>query len=181
MVELQYFESSDFPQLIAWITSAAFLLQWSGPWFSYPLDDGQLEQYLSGANTPDAKTLAFRVLDTGSRKIVGHISLGQIDRKNQSARLGKVLVGDPAMRGQGIGQSMVTKVLGIAFDELKLHRVSLGVFDFNQSAIAAYEKVGFTSEGVLRDVSKIGEQYWSSCEMSILADEWERVKPSTSA
>ncbi|HBQ95181.1 MAG: GNAT family N-acetyltransferase [Firmicutes bacterium] len=179
MVELQYFERSDFGQLIEWIKSPEFLLQWGGPGFIYPLDERQLEQYISAANKPDATSLVYRVLDTQSGKVVGHISLGQIDRKNQSARIGKVLVGDPSMRGRGIGQCMMKAILKIAFESLKLHRVSLGVFDFNKSAIATYEKVGFTLEGVLRDCRKIDGEYWNICEMSILAHEWERLEIRT--
>ncbi|WAH35223.1 GNAT family N-acetyltransferase [Alicyclobacillus dauci] len=176
MVELQYFERSDFQQLIEWIQSPKFLLQWGGPRFNYPLDDKQLEQYIAEANRPDSNILVFRVYHSYSDKIVGHISLGQIDMKNQSARIGKVLVGDPSMRGQGIGQSMMKAILKIAFENLQLHRVSLGVFNFNQSAIAMYEKVGFTKEGVLRDARKIGNDYWDLCEMSILAHEWKYVE-----
>ncbi len=176
MVELQYFEQSDFGQLISWIRSPEFLLQWGGPGFSYPLDEQQLEHYLSEANTPDSKTLVFRVVDTDNGNVVGHISLGQIDRKNQSARIGKVLVGDPSIRGKVIGQCMMKAVLEIAFGNLKLHRVSLGVFDFNKPAIATYERVGFTLEGTLRDARRIGDEYWNICEMSILAHEWEQLK-----
>ena len=52
---------------------------------------------------------------------------------------------------------MMMEILKIAFDELQLHRVSLGVFDFNHSAIACYEKVGFVKEGLLRDARKMGD------------------------
>ena len=33
-----------------------------------------------------------------------------------------------------------------------MHRVGLGVFDFNDSAIACYERAGFRREGVLREI-----------------------------
>ncbi len=55
------------------------------------------------------------------------------------------------MRGKDIGQSRMREILEIAFGSLKLHRVSLRAYDFNKSAIATYEKVGFTLEGILRD------------------------------
>jgi RimJ/RimL family protein N-acetyltransferase len=98
--------------------------------------------------------------------------LGNIDRRNKSARVGKVLVGDKNVRGKGIGQLMMVEILKVAFDELKLHRVSLGVFDFNVAAIACYEKAGFIKEGLIRDSRKIGDEYWSLWEMSILENEW---------
>lgn len=50
MVELKYFERSDFDQLIGWVDSPEFLLQWSGSQFDYPLNEAQLVQYLANAN-----------------------------------------------------------------------------------------------------------------------------------
>lgn len=67
---------------------------------------------------------------------------------------------------------MMKAILKVAFEELNLHRVSLGVFDFNVSAIACYEKAGFTKEGLLRDSRKNGDEYWNLWEMSILENEW---------
>ncbi len=172
MIELKYFERTDFKQLIDWIDSPAFLLQWSGPAFKYPLTENQLEKYIENANNDQAETFVYKVIDQDSGKVIGHISLGRIDRENKSARIGKVLVGDQNVRGKGIGQQMMKEVLRIAFDELGLHRVTLGVFDFNKSAIACYEKIGFKKEGLLRDSSKYGNEYWSQWEMSILENEW---------
>jgi RimJ/RimL family protein N-acetyltransferase len=172
MIELEYFERPDFNQLIRWIDSPEFLLQWGGPQFDYPLNESQLEKYIENANRDTSDTLVYKVIHKETGNVIGHISLGKIDMKNKSARIGKVLVGEKNLRGQGIGSLMVKELLKIAFEELKLHRVSLGVFDFNESAIACYEKVGFKKEGLLRDCRKIGNDYWSLWEMSILEQEW---------
>lgn len=172
MIELKYFESSDFKQLIDWIDSPEFLIQWSGPAFTYPLNDKQLEKYIENANNENAETLVYKVMDKEMGEVIGHISLRNIDRKNKSARMGKVLVGNKNSRGKRIGQQMIKEILNIAFDQLQLHRVSLGVFDFNISAITCYEKAGFIKEGLLRDFRKNGDEYWSLWEMSILENEW---------
>ncbi|KHF38694.1 GNAT family N-acetyltransferase [Halalkalibacter okhensis] len=176
MIELQYFDRSDFRQLINWINSPVLLLQWGGPAFSYPLNESQLEKYTHQANNEYAERMIFKVIDKESGETIGHISLGQIDREHKSARIGKVLVGEQNTRGKGIGQQMMKEILKIAFDELKLHRVSLGVFDFNASAIACYEKAGFVKEGLLRDRSKHGDEYWSLWEMSMLENEWLKAQ-----
>ena len=94
-----------------------------------------IRKYIESANT-----LAFKVVDEETSDVIGHISLGQIDNINKSARIGKVLVGNTKMRGRSIGKHMMKAVLHIAFDELKLHRVTLGVYDFNTSSISCYEK-----------------------------------------
>lgn len=167
LIKLEPLKRSDFKQLINWIDSEEFLIQWSGNAFTYPLNDQQLEQYIESKNT-----LAFKVIDEESKEVIGHISLGQIDNINKSARIGKVLVGDTKMRGRSIGKHMMKAVLHIAFEELKLHRVTLGVYDFNTSAISCYEKIGFVKEGLLRESKKVGETYWNLWEMSILEYEW---------
>jgi len=154
VVKLDLFKRSDFQQLINWIDSENFLIQWSGNAFTYPLDEQQLYSYIERANYENANTLAFKVVEEETKKVIGHISLGQIDYVNKSARIGKVLVGDSNMRGNSIGKQMMKAILHIAFNELKLHRVTLGVFDFNSSAITCYEKIGFVKEGLLRDVKK---------------------------
>jgi RimJ/RimL family protein N-acetyltransferase len=175
MIKLRFFERSDFQQLINWIETPNFLLEWGGPNFSFPLTEQQLEDYLKGANTDNSLIMIYSVIDNETGDVVGHISLGNIDRKNKSARVGKVLVGDKNVRGKGIGERLMKEILKVAFDELKLHRVSLGVFDFNAPAISCYEKAGFIKEGLHRDSRKIGDEYWSLWEMSILENEWKEI------
>lgn len=171
LIKLEPLKRSDFKQLINWINSEEFLIQWSGNAFTYPLNDQQLEQYIESTNT-----LAFKVIDEDSKEVIGHISLGQIDNINRSARIGKVLVGDTKMRGRSIGKHMMKAVLHVAFEELKLHRVTLGVYDFNTSAISCYEKIGFIKEGLLRESKKVGEMYWNLWEMSMLEYELRAKK-----
>ncbi|MEZ2323271.1 GNAT family protein [Bacillus tropicus] len=167
MIGLEPFKRKDFKQLINWIHSEDFLIQWSGNAFTYLLNNQQLEQYIESTNT-----LPFKVIDEESKEVIGHISLGRIDNINKSARIGKVLVGDTKMRGRSIGKHMMKAVLHIAFEELKLHRVTLGVYDFNTAAISCYEKIGFVKEGLLRESKKVGETYWNLWEMSMLEYEW---------
>ncbi|MGE7855390.1 GNAT family N-acetyltransferase [Bacillus sp. NPDC094064] len=173
VIKLEPIKRSDFKQLISWIHSEEFLIQWSGNAFIYPLDEQQLEKYTESANT-----IAFKVIDEETLNVIGHISLGQIDNINKSARIGKVLVGDTKMRGRSIGKHMMKAVLYIAFEELKLHRVTLGVYDFNTTAISCYEKIGFVKEGLLRESKKVGDTYWNLWEMSMLEYEWDNKKTS---
>ncbi|MEG7924775.1 GNAT family N-acetyltransferase [Bacillus cereus] len=158
VIKLESFKKSDFKQLINWINSEEFLIQWSGNAFTFPLDEQQLEKYIESANT-----LAFKVVDEETSDVIGHISLGQIDNINKSARIGKVLVGNTKMRGRSIGKHMMKAVPHI-----------LGVYDFNTSAISCYEKIGFVKEGLLRESKRVGETYWNLWEMSMLEYEWKK-------
>lgn len=165
MIRLEPFERSDFKQLIAWIDSPEFMVQWGGKTFSYPLTDQQLESYIN------SDTLSYRVVYEENNEVIGHISLTP-DPSNQSGRIGKVIVGNKNLQGLGIGQQMIRQVLDIAFGQLNVHRVCLGVFDFNHAAIACYEKAGFVKEGMLREARKVGNKFWNLWEMGILEQEW---------
>ena len=175
MIELAYFTREDFKPLMQWVQSEAFMIQWAGSTFEFPLHVYQLEQYIKGANQPAADTFAYKVIYEETGEVIGHLSL-KLDRRNDSARIGKVLIGEEAMRGRGIGLQLIEAAADLAFRICKVHRVSLGVFDFNDAAIACYEKAGFQKEGLLRDVRKCGNDYWSLWEMSLLEEEWKRRK-----
>ena len=175
MIELRYFEKADFKQLIDWIETAELMLQWGGPSFVFPLNEFQLQEYLKDANGKSSSSYIYSVVDAETKKLIGHISITRIDCNNRSGRIGRVLVGDPDAKGKGICGQMMQQVLNTAFDELKLHRVTLGVFDFNKPAIACYEGTGFQKEGLMRDHQKFGDDYWSLWEMAILEDEWREL------
>lgn len=63
-------------------------------------------------------------------------------------------------------------ILGYAFHELNLHRVTLGVFEYIERARRSYEKVVFTIEGRVRgDMLRQGKR-WDVFIMGILREEW---------
>lgn len=173
MIRLEFFTEEDFDQLIGWISNEHLLTNWSGSLFRFPLTRDSLDWYIQDTNDlKKSDALVYKVVDMQTNQAVGHVSLGSISRKNRSARISRVLVGDEQQKGRGLCTAMIGALLQIGFEELKLHRISLGVYDFNHGAIRCYEKCGFVREGVQRDVLRYGDQYWSLLEMSVLEDEW---------
>ncbi len=179
MIRLENFTKDDFQQLIEWVNSDYLMTNWAGSLFSFPLTNDSLQWYIKETNDPGkSDALVYKAVDTSTGITVGHISLGSISRKNRSARISRVLVGSTAHRGKGICCKMIEQILKIAFEDLKLHRVGLGVYDFNKAAIACYTKSGFSTEGVMRDVLLYDNEFWSLVEMSILEDEWFKMHPA---
>ena len=88
MIELRSFGIEDAPVLIGWAVSEAFLLQWVGPTFRYPLDRAQIEQHLLQAAGPEPSILSFKVVDSGSDEMIGYVELCSIDRSNRSTSSG---------------------------------------------------------------------------------------------
>lgn len=162
------FERRDFPGILRAIDTPEALMQWAGPLFAFPLDEAQLESYRLAAEQQAATRRIYTVCLPGSEP-VGHIELNEID--GHSARLCRVHV-DPSCRGRGFGRAMVRQALHLAFDELGLERVDLGVFDFNTAAIRCYEAEGFVREGHLRRARRVGAAVWSLDLMAILKDDW---------
>jgi len=175
-IKLEKFSYKEIQKLVSWIPDKDFLLQWAGPSYSMELLEKQLKNDIDIMLEKNPHNLMFTAKLIGSNETVGHIQLLGIDRDNMSVRIGRVLVGESENRNKGIGLKMINSILDIAFNELNLHRVDLGVFDFNESAIACYKKAGFIIEGTFRDCRKINGQYWSLINMSILEDEFRNFK-----
>jgi len=152
-------------------------MQWAGPIFTHPLDGPQLERYLQAAEGESPSRRIFKGIETHSGDAVGHIELNNIDRRNRSAAVSRVLI-DPKRRGKGYGVELVQKVVEIGFGELGLHRLELFVFDFNEAAIACYRRAGFSIEGRLREARRVSDEYWSLYVMGLLAPEWNRNRPA---
>ena len=169
-LKLRPFARSDYDRLIASAESPDFLYPWAGPLFTFPLDRLQLERYLLTTIGDPPPHRIYTALDESGAP-TGHIELANIDRANRSASIARVLIFN-GRRGQGLGRELLTLALAVGFDELKLHRISLYVFDFNLAAISAYEHAGMVKEGFLRDVRRVGDKYWSVFQMSMLEDEW---------
>lgn len=175
-IKLEKFSCEEIPQLISWIPNKEFLLQWAGPSYTLELLERQLKNDINIMQEENSSGLMFSAKLIESNETVGHIQLLGIDRINMSARIGRVLVGGLENRNKGIGLQMINAILDIAFNKLNLHRVDLGVFDFNESAIACYKKAGFIIEGSFRECRKTNGQYWSLLNMSILEDEYRNYK-----
>lgn len=171
-IRLEFFESSDFSQLMNWINDDELLMNWSGALFSFPLTQKSLEWYIEGVNDmPYSNAFVYKSVEISTGKTIGHISLGGISKKNKSARISRVFV-ETHERGNGYCHQMITQVLRIGFEQLKLHRISLGVYDFNVSAIKCYQRAGMMIEGTQRDVLRFKDKWWSLIELSILEKEW---------
>lgn len=172
-IVLRPFTRADFGRLIGWVDDAGpeFLVQWAGTQFDFPLDEAQLEAHMAETEGPQPTRRVYAAVDDAGA-VVGHAELSRIDHKNRSATVARLLVGDPASRGKGIGAEIVTALLDIAFGELELHRIALYVLDFNLAAIRLYEGLGFKTEGHFVEARRVGSAFWNVYYMAMLEDTW---------
>lgn len=102
---------------------------------------------------------------------VGGIDLHDVDARNGSASFG-IAIGDPADTGQGYGSDALRTLLGFGFGQLRLERIELEVYDFNDPARRMYERVGFRHEGTSRHALYTDGAFHDVHRMAILRDEW---------
>ena len=171
------FKRRDVPELVSWVETEAEMVQWTGSVFTWPLTENQFRQHLEAADMRPPTLYAFGLYERS--RIIGYCELSQHRRQACSAMLSRVIV-CPRRRQRGWGKSMVRQVLAFGFEQLELHRIGLGVFDFNEAAIRCYAEAAFTHEGTLRDSARVGNRYWSCHLMSILCHEWRRDIPPVS-
>ncbi len=163
MIILEKFGRQDFDRLISWINSEELMIQFSGSIFSFPITHDQLEKYLD-----DSIRMVYKVILVETGETIGHCELDKIDKRNRSAGICRVLIGDDKYRNKGFGKLIIKQLIRIAFSEMHLHRLHLGVFDYNTQAIRCYEECGFSKEGLLIDTTRVGNKYWSVYNMSMI-------------
>lgn len=117
----------------------------------------------------------FHIHTRSDDRLIGFIGLFDIHVAHRDAWVG-IGIGDEKYWGKGYGTDAMRTVLCYAFQELNLHRVSLGVFAYNLRAIRAYEKSGFKLEGRERNVLYRDGERADALIMGILREEWEALQ-----
>jgi RimJ/RimL family protein N-acetyltransferase len=125
----------------------------------------------SAGDDPGALYMAIDLDDV----LVGYTFMDQIDWGHRHAVETGILVSDPSLWGSGLGRAAFGRILMHAFDDLALHRASLGVLEENERAIRSYEALGFKKEGVRRDSLLFGSEWVDTIMMGVLAPELDRI------
>jgi UDP-4-amino-4,6-dideoxy-N-acetyl-beta-L-altrosamine N-acetyltransferase len=100
----------------------------------------------------------FSVETTEAGLHVGNIWLWDIDTTHRKAEV-RILFGNEAARGHGYGSEAIGLLADLAFDTMGLHRLFAYVFSINPRAKRAFERAGFTAEGMLRHDRRVGDEY----------------------
>jgi RimJ/RimL family protein N-acetyltransferase len=134
----------------------------------------QVEAYLQHqiAKDDDSRASFIIALPDDSRP-VGEVVINEIDEDNHSCNI-RIMLFSPDDFSKGYGSEAMRLMVTYGFEKLKLHRIELGVYEFNPRAIRAYEKAGFKREGILRDALFYDGEYHNMIVMSILEHEWEK-------
>lgn len=106
---------------------------------------------------------------------IGTINLHQVNPRHHKANLG-IMIGEPAMRGRGLGTEAVELVLDYGFHAMGLHSIWLTTYEFNIAGQKAYSRAGFTEVGRRRQCRYLGGRFWDEIHYDILASEFTRSR-----
>jgi RimJ/RimL family protein N-acetyltransferase len=135
-----------------------------------PMRDEEIDRFFHARlMSPESVAYAIEVRDSG--RLIGLTTFSNLDPDNGSV-LFHISIGEQDAWGRGYGTEATRLMLGLAFDSIGLHRVSLSVFSFNERAIRSYEKAGFRLEGRAREAILRDGQRRDELTMGILAVEW---------
>jgi len=120
-------------EMMDWFANEAELKQWAGPGIRYPFD---LSSFTADLKiTPNN---AFSLIsDTGEL-----FGFGQYYQRLDKCHLGRLVV-NPKFRGKGVIAELIKQISEQGTKALNVTACSLFVLSHNQSAVKAYQKVGF--------------------------------------
>ena len=138
-----------------------------------------------GDVAPDAATMRARIQERGEafaqgRGVRTYIRVGnrfvgacglRLDPPAGSAEVGFWL--DLDFEGQGLASDCVRALVGLAFTEYDLRRVTLKTHTENVRARKLAERLGFVYEGQARSAISFGaDRYGDEVTYAVLVDEW---------
>jgi len=169
-VRLTALTQNDLSTITHWHQNAGFLRMFDAlP--SYPKTEEILSRWLEERHqATDVFLFAIRLHDNDD--LIGYIEIDEILWSQQVGGV-TIAIGDPQNWGKGYGYEAMQLALRFAFYELNLHRVQLTVFNYNQRAIALYEKLGFQREGVYREFIQRDGKHYDMYLYGLLRREWE--------
>jgi len=176
MILLRPLNAADIPRLVTALQDAELSLITAGD--APPVSDLQAAAFWQGilANpTPDWRYFGIEPSpgQIGAGELVGACSLQHIDTRNRHAEL-RIFILATEYRGMGYGTEAVCELLRYGFDVLRLDKVYLGVYDFNEAGLRSYERVGFHYEGRFRHMLHYQGRYHDEWRMRLFRSEWKR-------
>lgn len=126
-------------------------------WIDNVVDISDTCRYLSCAEREAVERTSFKAGIWDCDALIGAIDLHEIDWLNRSSRIGYWL--DKQHTGRGIMTRVVSVLTDYAFDTLDLHRIEVRVAIQNHASRRIPERLGFSFEGVLREVQLLRGEY----------------------
>lgn len=171
-VILRGLRRDDIPLYRSWLENTIATHFMESGW--RPVPDSEIEAIFK-ASTEPTDTAVFVIVDKATGTPVGVCGLYLIQWICRRGEF-RILIGNDAFFGKGLGSEAASLVVSYGFDMLNLETIYLGVNTENKRAIRSYEKAGFQTEGIRRRLIYRNGRYYDAMMMSILREEYQAGK-----
>ena len=168
-IYLRSLEMADRDRLWAWFADLE-VVRYSLSIWQFPVSRIETQEWLD-QTIRDKKTLTLGIVERSSGRFIGFAGITGISVVGRSGEY-FIFIGDKSCWSKGYGAEATKLIVNYGFAGLNLHRIALTVSDVNVGGVKAYQRVGFVTEGRLRDASYRDGRYHDKIVMSILRPEW---------
>lgn len=172
-VTLRAVEPGDLERVYEWMNDrdvTRFIMA------RYPMSRSDEEKWLAESSGKNGFARDVRLaIEAEDGTHIGTIGLHAVAPEDRSAELG-IMIGDKSLWSNGYGTDAIQTLVRFVFEQMNLHRVSLGVIEYNERGFACYEKCGFVEEGRSRDALYRDGRYWDIIRMGILRSEFDALQ-----
>ncbi len=176
LVLLRPVQRSDITYFVQWFNDHE-VTQYSKK-DNLPRTEMAIQKFIEDLGTTRSSTDAHFIIETNNEepnKAIGDVSLSRINGKDRSATFG-ISIGDKQYWSKGYGSEATQLIIRYGFEQLNLHRISSGVWSFNERSIRLHMKLGFIEEGRRLDAVFKNGAYYDEVVFGLLADEWKKSK-----
>jgi len=111
-----------------------------------------------------------------NNKMIGYISLNNIDLRNRKAFWGGMLIGDKSERNKGYATNAAYLMLKYGFEELNLNKITSEWLEDNKASIIIGKMIGFKQEGIFKKEIYKNGKYNNVIIMSLFKDNFKYLK-----
>lgn len=167
---LRAFEYQDLTLLNEWRSNEEFANLTTGS--KYFISSEYDKKWIENKIFNNEKNIYLGICLNGSNKLIGYLSINNIDFRNSTAEWGGIVIGDKESHRNGYASEASTLMLDYVFLELAIYCIYGVWLETHSSSIRMGEKLGFTREGILRNrVFKSGS-HQNYISMSLTRDEY---------
>ncbi len=152
------------------IDNLDYLGEWM-PWANKDINEQDTSEFIERVLRNLAEETQLPLLIFLDGHIVGTISLFNIDLANRSSEIGYWVAKDH--QGKGIITRSCKALIKYGFEELNLNRIVIRCATENFKSQAIPESLGFTKEGVSRQVEWLHDKFVGLAVYSLLKEEWK--------
>lgn len=171
-ITLRAVEENDLPLLHEWSNDPDIWNLLGGWHFPYSL--ASAINWFKSIDNNNFKSQVYAI-EIEDKKIIGTVSLSNIDWKNKNAFYG-IMIGNNESRGHGYGYDACLTIMRYAFEELGLNRLDTEIIEYNNRSLYFHiEKCGWINEGIKKEAFFRKGQFWDKVILGITSGDYHNL------